>query len=163
MTLLELKNYFENYAILHKELLHNPAVEKLKTFFCVNAEANADQYIREAVMDLIFVLMPYDKGITKTNADNYNWSKNTAFLVLQRCADNDNESIIAAQSRCEVIANDFVTRLLADRTTLIRGLDAASFIMEPVGPMGDGHYGYICMFNLIDTFHHWVDESRWNS
>lgn len=161
MNLLEMKAYFEGYAIKHVELKHNPDDEEKKSFYCVNTEDRANEYIRTAPMDLIMVLLPYDKAQTMPSGENYNWNKNTCFMILKRCDNSNNDEIIAAQSQCEIIADDFCTVMIADRTTRLRSLESGSITMNPVGPVVDSHYGYICLFNMIDSFEHWVDPERW--
>jgi len=161
MNLLGLKEYFEYYATIHCELKHVPEIENERAFFCVNTEEKSNQYIRNAKMDLIMVLMPYDKSQSPPAGENYNWIKNTCFLVLKRCDSNNNDEIISAQSQCEQIADDFCTVMINDRHSKLRSLESGSITMSPVGPVVDSHYGYICMFNIIDSFNHYVDPERW--
>jgi hypothetical protein len=162
MTLADLKAYFEHYATLHVDLLHNPASVDTTTFFCMNIEKNTDEFIRDNPLDLIMILLVPDKSL-KQSGDNYSYDKHVAYLVLQRCPDKTNDAIITAQNFCELIADDFVTRLINDRHVLIDGFDTGSVKTEPIGPMGDNHYGFITMFTLIDLFDEQVDPNRWTA
>jgi hypothetical protein len=161
MTLLELKSYFEAYAIKHLELKHDPTDDMKRTFFCVNTEDRANDYIRSAPMDLVMILMPYEKDLASASAENYSWSKNTCFFILQRCDIQNNDEIIAAQSRCEQIADDFCSVMIADRYDKLSSLESGSVNMVPVGPVVDSHYGYMCVFNIVDSFGHYVNPNRW--
>lgn len=161
MTLLELKEYFENYATRHIDLRHDRDDDQKKTFYCLNTEDSASEYIRNAPLDLIMILFPPDKSQTPPAGENYNWNKNTCFMILKRCELSDNDGVIAAQSHCEEIAGDFCTRMIADQHLLLSSLESGSISMGPVGPIVENHYGYMCMFNIIDTFNQYVDPSRW--
>lgn len=161
MTLLELKDYFEDYAKKHVELRHDPTDDKRKSFYCLNTEDKANEYVRNSPMDLVMLLMTYDKAQTPPAGENYNWDKNMCFFVLKRCEPSDNDAIIAAQSQCEVIADDFCTVMIADRTTKLSSLVSGSVTMSPIGPVVNSHYGYICMFNIVDSFNQYVDPNRW--
>lgn len=160
MTLEGLKTYFENLAIHHIELQHNPDDDTKASFFCMNIEKNTDEFIRNNPLDLIMILLVPDKNLHRDGA-NYSWSKHVAYLVLRRVDDKTNANIIAAQNTTEIIAGDIVTRIIADRHSLIDSIEDGSLNMEPVGPMGNQHYGHITMFKLVDLFDEQVDESRW--
>lgn len=161
MTLKEIKAYFEQYAIKQIDLKHDPDDESKQSFFCLNTEDDANNFIRSIPMDLIMVLMPYDKSLIPSNGENYNWNKNTCFFILKRCEKADYDGIIEAQSLCEQIANDFCSVMIADRHTKLTSLESGSVTMSPVGPVVDSHYGYICVFNIVDSFNHYVNPDRW--
>jgi hypothetical protein len=161
MTLTEIKQYFEQYAVKHIDLKHDPLDDSKKTFFCLNTEDKANEYIRSSPMDLVMILMPYDKSQTPPAGENYNWNKNTCFLILKRCDKTDNDAIIEAQSHCEQIADDFCTVMIADRHTKLTSLERGSITMSPVGPVVDSHYGYLCVFNIVDAFNQYVNPDRW--
>lgn len=159
-TLLDLKTYFENYATKHVELQHVTGDASKATFFCMNTEKNTEEFIRNNPMDLIMILLVPDKTLS-SQADNYVFHKHVAYLVLQRCPDPNNEAIVAAQNRCEVICNDFLTVLIKDRHELIDSMQPDTVDITPIGPMGDMHYGYMTMFRLEDYFDQNVDPDRW--
>lgn len=161
MTLLQIKEYFEDYAKKHVDLKHNPADDSKKTFYCLNTEDKANDYVRNAPLDLVMLLMPYDKSQTPPSGENYNWNKDVCFFILKRCDPKDNDAIIAAQSHCESIADDFCTVMIADRTTKLTSLESGSITMSPVGPVVNSHYGYICMFSIVDSFNQYVNPDRW--
>lgn len=160
MNLNDLKTYFENYATMHVDLKHDPETEGKATFFCMNTEKKTDEFIRNNTLDLIMILLVPDKQMAKSG-DTFSWDKNVAYLILQRCPDNTSDAIVQAQNKCEQIGEDFLTRLIADRHTLVDSIDAGSVDVQPVGPMGDNHYGFITMFKLIDLFESEVNPDRW--
>jgi len=163
MTLLELKAYFENYAKLHVELKHNPAISKDRTFFCMNTEENTDEFIRICNLDLMSILLVPDRALNKTGSENWTFNKHIAFLVLKRVQSAENDNIINAQNTCELIINDFVTRLIADRGQQIKSLNDDSLTIHPIGPMGQNHYGFMLMFSVVDWFDQRINPARWTS
>lgn len=160
MTLLEVSAYFEEIAQRHISIQHKPDIESKQTYFCLNTDKNADDFIRSREMETIIILLPPDKKLYPPSAENYNWDKHIAFMVLNRCPDTTAANITQAQNLTEVIADDFVCQMLEDRDVLLHGLQEESFVMEPVGPVADCHYGYICMFTLIDQFNQYRNPAR---
>lgn len=161
MILADISEYFENYAVSHKQLLHNTADPSKATYFCMNTDKNTDEFIRDNAMDTILILLVPDKELNKSH-DNYTWFRNLAFLVLQRVPDVTNDNITAAQNTCESIANDFMTRIIADRAILLDSVNDTGVSMQPAGPLGEFHYGYMTMFTQVDEFAYEVDPSKWN-
>lgn len=164
MTLFEIFTYFEEYAIAHPELKHDPDDIRKSAFTAANAqEKGAEELIKNCKRELVMILMPYEKKILPVKNGNFTWGKTICFLVLKKCSKVAAKDIIKAQSQCEQIADDFLTRVIADRTTKISTVDLDSFTMEPVGPIADDRYGYICLFQLEDYFEHWVKPERWSA
>lgn len=162
MTLLDLKSYFENYAAKHVELKHIPGTDRSKwSFFAIHDDQNINDFAKTCRLDLFMILMSYHKQMIKPQSVNYNWDKSIAFMVLKKVPNKDQALIIDALSQTEVICNDFCTRLIADRHTLLDSMDIGSVDMQPIGPIGDNAYGQICMFTLVDWFDQRVDQSRW--
>lgn len=157
MTFNEIKTYFENYARLHVVLKHTDANP---SFFALNNDKNADDFIRNLKQSTIMVLMTYDKKLFPPRGENYNWDKSLCFFVLKRST-TKNADIVQAQNDCEIIGNDFCSRLIDDRNTLITGFVQESFAMMPVGPMSDNFFGQACLFSMVDNYDYRVDESRW--
>lgn len=162
MTLNELTAYFSNYAQLHILLQHDPVNESKATFFCMNTDVNINEFIRNNPLDLIMILLVPDKQLAKSG-DTYSWDKNVAYIVLQRTTDKTNGAIVAAQNICEQVGEDFLTRLIADRHTLVDSIEDGSIDVQPVGPVGDNHYGFMTMFKLVDLFDQTVNPARWIS
>ncbi|RYE90874.1 MAG: hypothetical protein EOO37_01860 [Cytophagaceae bacterium] len=160
MTLFELSAYFEEIAIRHTALQHKPEIERQQTYFCLNTDKNLDEFVRTRKMDTVLVLLSPDKKIYPPSAENFNWDKHVAFLALHRCPDNTSANIVKALNLTEIIADDFICQILEDRDVLISGVDIDSFVVEPIPPIGDNHYGHICMFNLTDQFNHYRNAER---
>lgn len=163
MKLADLSSYFEAYATRHVLLNHDAADKKKQAFYCVQTDQNLNEFVRSCSMDLFIALMPYEKAMNKTNAQNYEWNKHIAFVVLKKVSGKEQPNIIAAQSLCEQIGDDFCTRFINDRHVLIDSIEDGSFHAVPVGPLGENAYGYMYMFTLLDYFDQRVDASRWSS
>jgi hypothetical protein len=165
MTLLEIYNYFEAYAVTHPDLKHVTNDDANTAFVSAQTEEeSADDIIGSCARDLIMVMLPYDKNMLAGGGDSFNWSKGIAFLVLKRLdVQSSPKAKIEAQSLCEEIANDFITRILADRLESFGNVDLKSFQMKAVGPVSDNRYGQICLFMMEDYFEHWVNQERWQS
>lgn len=160
MTLLELAAYFEEIASRHLLLQHDPSSTATACFFTLNTDKNADEFIRNLQKETILVLMPPDKKMLPVFAENYNWDKHVAFMTLTRCGDITAQNITAAQNIGELIADDLVRQMIADRDILITGLELETLVMEPVGPISDSFYGYICLFKLVDQFNQYLPTLR---
>lgn len=162
MTLEYLKSYFEGYAARHVDLQHVPGADKSKwKFFCMDTDQSTSEFIRTAKMDLFMILMPYHKTQNKTNAANYTWNKHVAFMILKRVPGKEQDAIIAAKSLCEVIGDDFCTRIINDRHIDLDSTEDGTMAAEPVGPLGDNYYGQIYMFTWLDWFDQRVNPDRW--
>lgn len=160
MTFSQLSAYFAEIAARHTLLNHVEQPESKQTFFTVNTDKNADAFIRTREMQTILVLLPPDKKILPPSGENYNWDKHVAFIVLQRCPDQTVAAIACAQNACEQIADDICGQIIIDRNVIIHGIDTGSFVQEPVGPLAECHYGYLCMFTLVDQFDYLPDPAR---
>lgn len=158
MTFNELKAYFQGYAAIHPALQDAPLK---KSFLAVHSEKNADDFIKTCKNQTIMVLVTPDKKLFPPQGENYNWDKFICFFILQNCGRKTEDAITDAQDFCEQVVNDFITRIIADRHTLIRGALQETIVVQPVGPMADDFYGQACMFNLVDGFNYLVDPTRW--
>jgi hypothetical protein len=159
MTFNDISAYFENYARLHKAIQHT---DDNKGFVAVHADNSADDFIKTCKRPTICVLVVPDKKLFPPKGENYNWDKNICFFILTKVGRAAEATVIAAQNDCEVIIDDFVTRLIADRhTDLLRTINQASITVQPVGPIADNLYGQCCMFGLTDEFNYLVDQSKW--
>jgi hypothetical protein len=163
MTLIDLFDYFETYAVANKALNHVIDDDKNTAFIASNTQDDIDEIIKKCARELIMVFLPYDKKMLPVKAENFNWGKASCFLIIKKCSRANARAIITAQSECEEIANDFVRQLIADRLIKITSVELDSFYMEPVGPISDGRYGYICMYNLTDEFDHEHKPERWKA
>jgi hypothetical protein len=163
MTLLEIFNYFEAYAIAHPLLKHVIDDDANTAFIAANAEEDsADELIKSCARELIMVLIPYEKKMLPVKSEYFTWGKTICFLVIKKCSRSSAKEIITAQSECEEIIDDFITRIIADRTIKLPTVELDTFFAKPVGPISDSRYGYICMFNLEDYFEHWVKPAHWS-
>ncbi len=163
MTLLEIYNYFEAYAVAHPDINHIVG-DDLNTAFvsAQTEEESADALIRSCARDLLMVLLPYDKSMLAGGGDSFNWAKGIVFLIIKRLdASPTEKQKIEAQSFCEEIANDIVSVVMADRMQSFGNVDLKTLHMQAIGPVSDNRYGQICMFTMEDYFEHWVNEDRW--
>jgi hypothetical protein len=158
MTFNQLAAYFQGYAAIHPALQDSPTN---KAFVGVHTDKSADDFIRTCKSPVILVLVTPDKKLLPPLAENYNWEKMVCFFILRKCARKTEADVVTAQNDCEVIANDFVTRIIEDRHTLITGVQQETITVQPVGPMTDDFYGQAVMFNLIDAFAWEVDSTHW--
>lgn len=164
MTLLEIYEYFEAYAVTNLELKHVPDDSRNQAFIAALSEDEAaDELIRSCQRELIMVMLPYEKRMLPVTMENFVWGKTIVFLVIEKLSKPNGKDIIRAQSRCEQIADDFITKIIADRTEKLGTVELSSFAMQPVGPISDFRYGQICLFNLEDYFEHWVKPERWSA
>ncbi len=159
MTFEEIKTYFANYAAIHPALRHDPVANK--SFIAVHSEKNADDFIKTCKNQTILVLVTPDKKLFPPRGENYNWEKFICFFILQKVGRKNEDAVTATQDTCEQVGNDFFSRIIADRYTLIRSVLQESIVMQPVGPMADDFYGQACMFTLVDEYAYQVDPARW--
>jgi hypothetical protein len=160
MTFNDLKDYFAHYCALHLDLLHT---SESPSFFAVNNDKSVDELICTAKKPTIAILLTPEKKLFPVKGEEYIWDKLIFFFVLRKASRTTPDFITSAQNDCEVIGNDFFTRLVADRYTLITSFKQESFQMHPVGPLSDDFYGQCLMFSLEDDFNPAVDPTRWSA
>jgi hypothetical protein len=149
MTLDELKAYFKNVATSLVDIKHSAEKE---SFFAVHADDEVDGLLKHCKAPFVMVLLSPEKKLTPPKGEDYNWEKMVFLFILGRVSRDNREEKWAVQGRCELLANEVFAGLHEDRFTDFVGFDEKSWLMQPVGPVGDGWYGQACTFEIEDNF-----------
>lgn len=155
MTITELKDRFEFYAINHVKINHSLTDRKRKSFFHVDIE-EIQQALTEGVQfPALFLQTP---EVEKTSAFD-NISENFAFTFVVLFKHQENKTIIFDQAKA--ITDSIYNRISIDILEgilpgIIEGSDEGKF-----GPIGDGVRGWGVSIAVSDGYNGEVKTTDW--
>lgn len=155
MTITEIKDRFEFYAINHVEINHSITDRKKRSFFHVDIEEIQQALTDGVQFPALFLQTP---EVEKTSAFD-NISENFAFTFVVLFKQNDNKTLIF--DRAKAITDSIYNRISVDILEgilpgIIEGSDEGKF-----GPIGDGIRGWGVSIAVSDGFDGEVKQKDW--
>ncbi|MDR0799794.1 MAG: hypothetical protein LBN18_08550 [Dysgonamonadaceae bacterium] len=100
------------------------------------------------------------------NSDSLMERSQYFFLVLQQTVSGDTDTVFAAQQECTGVARQIIARIMNDahdpKVKPLHFIDAGSFTLRGVGPVGDNFYGSILGFNRVVGMNYQINTAMWH-
>jgi hypothetical protein len=172
MTEQEYKNYFQNLATQHKEILHGK--DKKKSFFYVDNPFDWDE-VDEAINNKLqppFMLLDTPEGVLDDNGtNNYVDTINGSFSIIGKA--KTQEEVALLREKCKRIGIDILARVRTDgkktggKGGIVPGklvnFNIADIPYTPLAPpsLPQHFHGWLFTFQFACPFSYTVDSSIW--
>jgi len=161
---LDLVDYFESLAILHRGIRHT---EEEKHFFRFELEEMLTG-MKSNLNYPALILEGYDFSFVDEDSDNLQKRVSCAFMLLGKVSDKgDFDAIHNLWDKLEEIGDEIVVKILSDkrdrRTDCLAYFHARSITGTPITDMNLIHYGFRYAFELSWPVNNDVDPTKWST
>ncbi|MGB0521431.1 MAG: hypothetical protein ACPGJS_00655 [Flammeovirgaceae bacterium] len=150
MTELEFVSYFEDVAIMLKDICHDPTNHIIRF-------ARMEEVLNKIRSELEFVpgmVIKNEAGsIQGLGKGNLTEMHRCSFMILQQCANDDYTVYQQAFHETFVIGRKVLAKMTKDKIEcvgIMLNLDLNSITWQKIGPVYDNCYGYEFHFSLTE-------------
>ena len=161
---LDLVDYFESLAILHRGIQHT---DTEKHFFRFELEEMLTG-MKSNLNYPALILEGYDFDFVDEDSDNLQKKVHCAFMLIGKVSDKgDYDEIHRLWDQLEDIGDELVVKILSDKreklTECLAYFHARSITGTPITDMNLIHYGFRYAFELSWPVNNDVDHTKWHT
>ena len=161
---LDLVDYFESLAILHRGIQHT---DDEKHFFRFELEEMLTG-MKSNLNYPALILEGYDFDFVDEDSDNLQKRVSCAFMLIGKVSDKgDYDAIHRLWDALEEIGDELIVKILSDKrekqTDCLAYFHARSVTGTPITDMNLIHYGFRYAFELSWPVNNDVDPSKWST
>jgi hypothetical protein len=165
-------DYFENIAIQHKHILHNPADANNKKFYRINIEETVTGF-RNIIAEkaIVMVLINYAFDVDNTDPSNSMRNVKFGFIIMGWHQSGDFDAETSVMVTCEEVVHDIVARAkvesrlqTADENSFwYNSLDEnVDFYVTPASSISDSNYsGFLVTGEFRQHFSCSIRPNAW--
>lgn len=123
-----------------------------------------NQNISVASGTIVIAIEMGDTSFRYQNSDQLSSRPVYKMVIASQTESSDSDTIFEAIDRCNQVAHDFISRLMCFARAERHGcesIDANSFYIEAIGPIGDLFYGVMLEFSTHDLVNYSVNPDVW--
>lgn len=146
-------SYMETIATNLKELSHSLSHKAFVESSTIGLFDGLGENAGTVYYPCLVVIDDLTSGLEDRSSDNVVDVPYYQFAILCRGKVNDTASNRQARTSAKAIAKKVISRMFSDQRSYTNGLDnlnRASIRFQGVGPVGDGAYGCLVTFTLVE-------------
>jgi hypothetical protein len=159
----EIIAYFESLAENHTDIAHTESEAHFFRFELDDVFTSLGKNIHFPAL----ILEGYDFNFTDPASDNLMKQRNSAFIVLKHCSDeNDHNTINQIYDDCEEIGDEILVRILDDKRSrtvdIVKYFDITHTEGNMIANIAQGYYGVRYMFSVAAPRSNDIDTDKWS-